>query len=312
MIYYTTILEICQGDLRVLESILLSRYRARLGGELPIISGNERPLILGIRSRGFAEILVVVLLPTELNARGGERVLVADSVRNDTAVFLPPHSALHFAHLLLRFVGGVLPSLVGERRRIERRQLLVGVRGLGNAENYRVSGMTAVVVGDQRQDYRFILALRILPPLIYRVRRSRTHMRGDLPAVRAEFGGVLLGYFLRELRNASHQRASNRDFNSVGVSARVVDRPQTAVRERVARLPHGGIVVANARHDLHLRHVHLLAEKIGRAAVDHSPVGGTLRKAERSREVCTQSVCLFDLRVDQLLKLLGIRRAANS
>ncbi len=129
-------------------------------------------------------------------------------------------------------------------------------------------------------------------------------MRGNLPAVRTKLLRVLLGNALRDLRNACHKRPTNRDLYPVRASTLIINRPQAAVRKRLASLPNGCIVVRNAACNFHVRHVHLLAQKVCHAAIHNVSRGVHLGETERPRVVAAKPVSVVNFGSHHDLKLL--------
>ena len=185
LLNYSTILFFCQANLHLFKRPLFPRNRPGLSRKPSVIPGDVSPLILRVAVSSLAEILIDILLPPELYARSGEALLVPGSVGDNAAVFLLSHGTLHLPHLLGSFVGCVSPPLIGKRRLVYILEFLLGVNRLGHAEDYREYIMAAVRLAYERLDYPLILLLRVLPPLIHRMGRSRTRVRRHLPAVRA-------------------------------------------------------------------------------------------------------------------------------
>ena len=75
--------------------------------------------------------------------------------------------------------------------------------------------MAAIRLAYERLYDTLILLLRVLPPLIHRMGRSRTRVRRHLPAVRAQLLAVLLGYPVRDVRHAGKERPACRDLDTV-------------------------------------------------------------------------------------------------
>ena len=274
------------------------------------------PFRLLTETRGFAETLVFLPLPLELDTGCGKSFLISSCIITDQLPLGFPDRALNGA---LPLVGGVMVvffAFVGKGRRVNVGQFFVrpGTFGIAGPEIVIVMPAIPAFQAWACSIASYLRKVGILFSLTFPgidlslpagvVRRTAAGVSGpgvgrDLNEIAGHFLAQGVSQFSGHLVSAGESCPPYSHVQMVTPAAGIIDCSKPAVGHAFHALPYSAVVIQDPTLNLHLYKVHFLLEILGQFSKDNLAVD-LLRKAQSAGQVGQLAFCLVDGGIDDL------------